>query len=108
MLRGVDGDMRSLTLPEFKQETEQLSGVGAAVAPEPDEEESVAEAIRPEEISPELMYTAEHQIFAPRTNTVSEPPKTNGRDTDGGSKRRRGRRGGRRGRGGDEPGPGSS
>ena len=108
MLRGVDGDMRSLTLPEFKQETEQLSGVGASVNPEPDEEESASEAIRPEEISPELMYTAEHQILTPRTNTVSEPAKTNGRDSDGGNKRRRGRRGGRRGRGGDEPASGGS
>src|ERR1700693_333001 len=107
-LRGVDGDMRSLTLPEFKQETEQLSGVGATVGEEPDEEESVSEAIRPEEISPDLMYTAEHQILTPRTNTVSEPAKTNGRDSDGGNKRRRGRRGGRRGRGGDEPASGGS
>ena len=101
MLRGVDGDMRSITLPEFKQETDQLSGVGAAVLPEPEEEENIAEAIRPDEISPELLYTAEHQIFVPRTNTVSEPPKTTGRENDGGSKRRRGRRGGRRGRGDD-------
>jgi hypothetical protein len=108
MLRGVDGDMRSLTLPEFKQETEQLSGVGATVGEEPDEEESVSEAIRPEEISPDLMYTAEHPILAPRTNIASEPAKANGRDNDGGSKRRRGRRGGRRGRGGDEPASGGS
>jgi hypothetical protein len=100
--------MRSLTLPEFKQETEQLVGVGVTVAAEPDEEESVSDAIRPEEISPELMYTAEHQIFVPSANTVAEPPKTNGRENDGGSKRRRGRRGGRRGRGGDEPGSGGS
>jgi cell fate regulator YaaT (PSP1 superfamily) len=101
MLRGVDGDMRSLTLSEFKQETEQLSGVGAAVTAEPEEEESASEAIPPEEISPELMYTAEHQILTPRANIVSEPAKTDGRDNDGSSKRRRGRRGGRRGRGDD-------
>jgi cell fate regulator YaaT (PSP1 superfamily) len=107
MLRNVDGDMRSLTLPEFKQETE-VSGVGAAVAPETDEEESVAENIGPEEISPELLYTAEHQIFVPGADSVSEPAKTNGRETDGINKRRRGRRGGRRGRGGDEPGSGGS
>jgi cell fate regulator YaaT (PSP1 superfamily) len=107
-LRGVDGDMRSLSLPEFKQETEQLAGVAAAVGAEPDEEESVSEAIGLEEISPELMYTAEHPIPAPRTNIGAEPAKSNGRDTDGGSKRRRGRRGGRRGRGGDEPASGGS
>jgi hypothetical protein len=100
-LRGVDGDIRSLTLPEFKQETEQLSGAGVAVAPEPEEEESVAEAIRPEEISPELLYTAEHQIFVPRPEKAPEPAKPNGRENDGGNKRRRGRRGGRRGRGDD-------
>jgi hypothetical protein len=68
----------------------------------------MAETIHPEEISPELMYTAEHQIFVPRPSIVSEPAKTNVRDTDGASKRRRGRRGGRRGRGGDEPGSGGS
>jgi hypothetical protein len=101
MLRGVDGDMRSLTLSEFKQETEQLSGVGATATVEPDEEESISEAIRPEEISPELMYTAEHQILTPGANIVSEPAKTSGRENDGSSKRRRGRRGGRRGRGDD-------
>ncbi|MDB4869389.1 MAG: hypothetical protein JWL97_393, partial [Gemmatimonadales bacterium] len=101
MLRGVDGDMRSLTLPEFKQETEQLSGAGAAVTSESDEEESVSDVIRPDEISPELLYTAEHQIFVPRPDAVPETAKPNGRDSDGTSKRRRGRRGGRRGRGDD-------
>jgi cell fate regulator YaaT (PSP1 superfamily) len=101
-LRGVEGELRSLTLPEFKQETEQASLGGVSVAVEPEEEESVAEAILPEEISPELMYTAEHQIPAPGASIVSEPAtNTSGRDNDGGSKRRRGRRGGRRGRGED-------
>src|ERR1700682_926012 len=108
MLRGVEGDSRSLTLAEFKQETEQHGGVAAGVGAEPDEEESVSEAIGLEEISPELMYTAEHPIPAPRTNIGAEPAKSNRRDTDGGSKRRRGRRGGRRGRGGDEPASGGS
>jgi len=108
MLRGVEGDMRSLTLAEFKHETEQQAGVAASV---PDgEEEDAAEGIQPEEISPELMYTAEHPVFVPRVNVVSENPSANGPATasDGSGKRRRGRRGGRRGRSGDDTPPGTS
>ena len=109
-LRGVEGDMRSLTLPEFKLETEQVAGV-AAPATNGDDEENGTEGIRPDEISPELLYTAEHPVFVPRANAVSEPKPNgegrthegNGRDAEGPGKRRRGRRGGRRGRGGDEP-----
>ena len=100
-LRGVEGELRSLTLPEYKQETEQASGGVVSVAAEPDEEEIVAEAIGQEEISPELLYTAEHQIPSPRANVVSETPRPATRESDGASKRRRGRRGGRRGRGDD-------
>jgi hypothetical protein len=100
-LRGVEGELRSITLVEFKQETEQAAAGGAPVAVDIDEDESGSEGIQADEISPELMYTAEHQIPAPRTNVVSEAVNTNGRDTDGASKRRRGRRGGRRGRGED-------
>ena len=110
-LRGVEGDARSLTLAEFKQETEQLSGVAAATAANGDDEENVAEGIRPEEISPELMYTAEHQVPAPRENIVSEPARSgdgNARESESSGKRRRGRRGGRRGRGGEEPTSGDS
>jgi cell fate regulator YaaT (PSP1 superfamily) len=109
-LRGIEGEMRSLTLPEFKEETEPLNGV-AVPATNGDEEESAAEGIRPDEISPELLYTAEHPVFIPRANAVSEPlpsaegqPREgNARDAESSGKRRRGRRGGRRGRGGDEP-----
>jgi hypothetical protein len=102
-LRGVEGDTRSVTLEEFKLETEQVSGVTAPIAS--DEEENGIEPILPEEISPELMYTAEHQVPALKTN-VSDPTTngyTNGRPSESSSKRRRGRRGGRRGRG-DDPG----
>jgi cell fate regulator YaaT (PSP1 superfamily) len=99
-LRGVEGELRSVTLVEFKQETEQAASAGAPVAVETEEEES-SEGIQPDEISPELMYTAEHQIPAPRANVVSETVNTNVRESDGASKRRRGRRGGRRGRGED-------
>ena len=112
-LKNVEGDMRTISLIDFKSETEQVSG--APTSPAIEDEESGIEAIRPEEISPELMYTAEHQI-PPRNNVVpdfarSEPP-TNGsptlRDADGGNRRRRGRRGGRRGRGGDDSSSGSA
>jgi cell fate regulator YaaT (PSP1 superfamily) len=97
-LRGVEGDMRTLTLAEFKQETEQHAGATVQTASVEDEE------IHPEEISPELMYTAEHPVFTPRVNVVAErPPAENGNapGSDGPGKRRRGRRGGRRGRGDD-------
>jgi len=100
-LRGVEGELRSLALAEFKQETETASEGGVSVAAEPEEEDTISEAIGPEEISPELLYTAEHPVPATRPNIVPEPAKTGDRDTDGGSKRRRGRRGGRRGRGDD-------
>ena len=109
-LRGVEGDIRSLTLAEYKAETEQLSPVGAVVGNSEDEENG-AEGIRPEEISPELLYTAEHPVFVPppASAPTSRPPSsdavpgTDGRDGGSSGKRRRGRRGGRRGRGGDEP-----
>jgi cell fate regulator YaaT (PSP1 superfamily) len=99
-LRGVEGDMRSLTLAEFKVETEQHAGAIVQAASAEDEE------IQPEEISPDLMYTAEHPVFTPRVNVIAErPPAKNGnaQGSDGPGKRRRGRRGGRRGRGDDSP-----
>jgi cell fate regulator YaaT (PSP1 superfamily) len=103
-LRGVEGDMRTLTLVEFKQETEESAVAGAPAPIEVDDDESAPEGIRPDEISPELLYTAEHQVFVPPpgkveggTNDTGAPP----RESDGGGKRRRGRRGGRRGRGED-------
>jgi cell fate regulator YaaT (PSP1 superfamily) len=109
-LRGVEGDVRLLTLPEFKEETEELAGVAAPIT-NGDEEESAAEGIRPDEISPELFYTAEHPVFVPPASGFAERPpnvdgparESNARDAEGLAKRRRGRRGGRRGRGGDEP-----
>jgi cell fate regulator YaaT (PSP1 superfamily) len=112
-LRNVEGDTRTITLSEFKTETENITGTPAT--PFVEEEESVTEAIAPEEISPELMYTAEHQI-PPRNNVVPEltgaDTVANGnsglRDGDGASRRRRGRRGGRRGRGGDDSSSGSA
>jgi len=106
-LRGVEGDLRFLTLAEFNEETGRHAGI-AATLPNGEDEET-AEAIRPEEISPELMYTAEHQLPALRDNIVSEHrPEGNGRESEGPGKRRRGRRGGRRGRGSDDTPPGTS
>lgn len=108
-LRGVEGETRFLPLAEFKRETEELVGAAAPVA-NGDEEDSTAESIRPDEISPELLYTAEHPVFMPPAKGVSEPSPSNGhvresnpRDAEGSAKRRRGRRGGRRGRGVDDP-----
>ena len=109
-LRGVEGDARLLTLSEFKEETEELTGAAAPVT-NGDEEEIAAEGIRPDEISPELLYTAEHPVFIPpgesfaerRPNPNDTANDSNARDAEGLAKRRRGRRGGRRGRGGDEP-----
>jgi cell fate regulator YaaT (PSP1 superfamily) len=109
-MRGVEGEMRSLSLAEYKEETEHGTGAPAVMA-NGDEEESNGEGIRPEEISPELLYTAEHPVFVPPTGNAptARPassdvvPGTDGRDGGSSGKRRRGRRGGRRGRGGDEP-----
>ena len=108
-LRGVEGDVRSLTLAEFKQETEQHAGGPLPVATV-EEEEVLSESIQPEEISPELMYTAEHPVLPSHAHIVAEPRPTNGngRESEGLAKRRRGRRGGRRGRGGDDTPSGSS
>jgi cell fate regulator YaaT (PSP1 superfamily) len=96
-LRGVEGDMRTLTLADFKTETEQSSDATVAVLDEDDNGEIV-----PDEISPELMYTAEHQVPALKPKTVSEPLPNHVPSEEASSKRRRGRRGGRRGRGGDD------
>ena len=109
-LRGVEGEVRILPLVEFKQETEQLAGAVAPIA-NGDDEDSGVEGIQPDEISPDLLYTAEHPVFVQRSNVAFEPAANgNGepregtpRDGDTAGKRRRGRRGGRRGRGGDDP-----
>ncbi len=133
-LRGIEGELRSLPLAEFREETERLhDSAGGAVASVEEEKDieriypDGIERINPEEISPELMYTAEHPIQSvtssltssralapsppPHTNTVLPPePAANGgaRGGDSSSKRRRGRRGGRRGRGGEDSSTGSS
>ena len=113
-LRNVEGEVRILGLADFRQESEgAANGVTTVVS---DEEENGTEVIRPEEISPELMYTAEHQIPS-RNNVVPEltnaetaATDTNStlREGDGSNRRRRGRRGGRRGRGSDDSSSGSA
>jgi uncharacterized membrane protein YgcG len=107
-LRGVEGEVRTLTLADFKAETEQSNG-SPAVAVGGEEDDSATETIQPDEISPELMYTAEHPVFVPPARGVptSRPPVsdsapgTQGHEGGSAGKRRRGRRGGRRGRGED-------
>jgi cell fate regulator YaaT (PSP1 superfamily) len=111
MLRGVEGDSRSLTLVEFKEETERGAGDVATTEAPGEDDDAASEAISPEEISPELMYTSEHAMPAlPALRTSPLPPAENGRprDTEAASKRRRGRRGGRRGRGSEDGSPGSA
>jgi hypothetical protein len=104
-LRGIEGEARSLTLEEFRVETERAAGdVTAADAPEDD---VGGDAISPEEISPELMYTSEHAVPALRTRPAPAAESA-GKETDAANKRRRGRRGGRRGRGTDDGAQGSS
>ncbi|HZF72907.1 MAG TPA: regulatory iron-sulfur-containing complex subunit RicT [Gemmatimonadaceae bacterium] len=108
-LRGVEGDVRSVSLAEFKQETAQVDGASVAAAVN-EEEDVSSETIRPEEISPELLYTAEHPVFVPPDGSRfpipasrDVAPGTDGREAGSSGKRRRGRRGGRRGRGSDDP-----
>ncbi len=109
-LRGVEGETRSLTLAEFKQETERAPGETSTAAATVDEEIH-SDAINPDEISPELLYTSEHPIPTLRTTTIPEPTERGAAlaaDAEAANKRRRGRRGGRRGRGGEDGSPGSS
>ena len=99
-LRLEEGEARTITLAEFNQET----GVTGAAPPAAQEEEDApSEQIRAEDISPELMYTAEHEVPAHREKFIVEvdPAAATAAERDGGAKRRRGRRGGRRGRSGN-------
>jgi cell fate regulator YaaT (PSP1 superfamily) len=99
-LRGVEGETRLLTLAEFKTETEQAGGNGVTTVAEAEEESSV-DSIPPDEISPELLYTAEHQVLTLPEDTVAIPASNSAREGENPGRRRRGRRGGRRGRGED-------
>ena len=112
-LRNAEGETRVLSLADFNREVSDLAnGITASVP-----EEEIVETSY--DISPELMYTIEHEIppvrdhivMEARTEAVTaeaiapeaeEPARAGDRD-DSGVRRRRGRRGGRRGRG-SEPG----
>ncbi len=113
---GDGGDIRILSLADFRQETESVPGVPQEG--EGEEEESAFEPIHAAEISPELMYTAEHDVMAhdaSPASAVAEPAEAPAPPADqnadpAAARRRRGRRGGRRGRGsnGDQGQPGGS
>jgi cell fate regulator YaaT (PSP1 superfamily) len=114
-LKSSEGEGRTISLADFNSE---LAALGEK-PPVPDlvgEEENGDGAF---EISPELLYTTEHEIPAARDTIVmdaraeepiatEDPSEATGDTTragdrdDSGAKRRRGRRGGRRGRGSDQ------
>ncbi|MGI9044922.1 MAG: PSP1 domain-containing protein [Gemmatimonadaceae bacterium] len=110
-LRNVEGETRVVALIDFDREVADCAnGVSSREVLEPDEEPGDALF----EISPELMYTREHEIPAAREHMVLEAAPAESAVVDGeegsragdrdgtGAKRRRGRRGGRRGRGGEQ------
>jgi cell fate regulator YaaT (PSP1 superfamily) len=118
-LRSNEGESRTLSLSDFNREV--AAAGGKVVTTDVTEEENGDTAF---EISPELMYTTEHEVPQLQDTIVMEssgdPVATgnggNGNGNDGeksestragdrddsGARRRRGRRGGRRGRGGGE------
>jgi cell fate regulator YaaT (PSP1 superfamily) len=111
-LRSSEGETRSISLADFNSE---LASVGAKLNPaDSAAEEDSGDAVF--EISPELLYTTEHEIPAAHEHIVMEArpdepvttdnPSESSEDVtragdrdDSGARRRRGRRGGRRGRG---------
>ena len=122
-LRSAEGETRVVTLVDFNRETERRTEEPAATNGDVDDDAGESAY----EISPELMYTTEHEVLTVRENLVLEsgdPAATGTRDIppdavavdnpggesqgegtragdrdDAGARRRRGRRGGRRGRG---------
>ena len=120
VLRSAEAETRTLSLTEFNREMAPIRGESAEdesalVTNGNGDEESAAEYI-----SPELMYTAEHEV-ATLSEVItgdplpSEPPEGSVIEATPGdqptedsppaertSRRRRGRRGGRRGRGSDQ------
>ena len=110
-LRNVEGETRVVALADFNRE---VSNVANGITTSSTFEEDVVEPSF--EVSPELMYTVEHEIPQVRDHIVMEakppeaamaqPPEQSraGDRDDSGARRRRGRRGGRRGRGGEQQG----
>jgi cell fate regulator YaaT (PSP1 superfamily) len=101
-LRMEEGEARTISLVEFNEET---GAVGVASVVPPDDGDVIGDSA-PDEISPELLYTAEHEVPAARAQVVVEQ-QADAPDRDALGKRRRGRRGGRRGRGGNGTPPDS-
>jgi cell fate regulator YaaT (PSP1 superfamily) len=122
-LRTAEGETRVVPLAEFNREMAAVAGGTVESYINDIAAEDAEPAENGFDISPELMYTMEHEVSVPRQHIVSETrpedapvPEmsagTEGSDAqstragdhdDSGARRRRGRRGGRRGRGG-EPG----
>lgn len=117
-LRSAEGEVRIVALTDFNREMGALLGEGA-VEMENDASFVDVEESQPADgfydVSPELMYTAEHDIPVSEELIVSEPapsselrsglvdeaqPTASEKD-EASNRRRRGRRGGRRGRGSD-------
>jgi hypothetical protein len=125
-LRTAEGETRVVPLAEFNSEMELVAGgtIESYAGETADEElsDGVDTGDAGFDISPELMYTSEHEVAVAPEHIISEPrhpqesspqPESVGdaeseeastragdRD-DAGARRRRGRRGGRRGRGGE-------
>ena len=110
-LRSAEGETRVIGLTDYNRELAALRGeVDVAsgddvLTMEPDEFES-GEGF--EDVSPELMFTSEHEMID--ESIIAEEPGPPGAEeaangppssNEGASRRRRGRRGGRRSRGGD-------
>ena len=118
-LRSAEGDVRVVGLADFNREMAELRGEAAAAANGDDsvavQEPDDIEMENGEDISPELLFTAEHESLSTIELIVEEEPQTAappgqpeaspdavpGAGDEKGSRRRRGRRGGRRGRGSD-------
>ncbi|HVF41108.1 MAG TPA: regulatory iron-sulfur-containing complex subunit RicT [Gemmatimonadaceae bacterium] len=126
-LRSVEGEARVVSLSEFNNETAAASSGSLTTGDDTiDDIEQNGSVDGSYEISPELQYTAEHEVVIardiivleaastetrsstqPASDTGSAPEETppsatrSGDRDDAGARRRRGRRGGRRGRGGE-------
>jgi cell fate regulator YaaT (PSP1 superfamily) len=115
-LRNAEGDTRVVSLRDYNRELDSLSGAGEVNDAERADDESTEQ---PFEVSPELLFTTEHELPPVRDHIVVEGQESSGDPTavgkpdvspgtrsgdrdDSGARRRRGRRGGRRGRGSDQ------
>jgi len=119
-LRSAEGDVRVLGLADFNREMAELRGENAAASSGDEtvlvQELDDTEMENGDDISPELLFTSEHESISTVELIVEEAPRTSesveerpegvtdgppGATDDKASRRRRGRRGGRRGRGSD-------